>query len=53
MSEQTVAVDFAALLEPGDTQSTEVQATPLELAVAEAGSTDVVVKSRRFSVQVP
>ena len=38
MSEQTVAVDFTQLLEPGDTQAPEVQATPLEQAIADAGS---------------
>ena len=47
MSEQTVAVDFTQLLEPADTQAPEVQATPLEQAIAEAGakptSTDLVV----------
>ena len=43
MSEQTVAVDFAALLEPGDTQSAEVQGTPLELAIAEVPASEVAV----------
>ncbi|WP_053385314.1 toxic anion resistance protein [Leucobacter celer] len=43
MSEQTVAVDFAALLEPGDTQSTEVQGSPLELAIAEVPTSEVGV----------
>ncbi|MCQ9369244.1 toxic anion resistance protein [Brevibacterium sp. 91QC2O2] len=39
MSEQqaaeTVAVDFAALLDPGDTQANEVAGSPLETALAE------------------
>ncbi len=47
MSEQTVAVDFTQLLEPADTQAPEVQATPLERAIAEASeeptSTELVV----------
>lgn len=41
MSEETVAVDFAALMEPADTQSAEVQGSPLEAAIAEAPGTDV------------
>ncbi|MFV0432753.1 MAG: toxic anion resistance protein [Leucobacter sp.] len=43
MSEPKVAVDFAALLEPGDTQSAEVQGTPLELAIAEVPASDTAV----------
>ena len=41
--QQTVAIDFAALIEPGDTSAAEVQATPLEQAIAEAPGTDVAV----------
>lgn len=41
--QQTVAIDFAALIEPGDTSASEVQATPLEQAIAEAPGTDAVV----------
>ncbi|WP_449278329.1 toxic anion resistance protein [Leucobacter sp. GX24907] len=41
MSEETVAVDFAALMEPADTQSDEVQGTALESAIADVASTDV------------
>lgn len=40
---QTVAIDFAALIEPGDTQASEVQATPLEQAIAEVPGTDTEV----------
>lgn len=43
MSEETVAVDFTALIEPGDTQAPEVQATPLEAAIAEAPATGTAV----------
>ena len=41
--QQTVAIDFAALIEPGDTSAAEVQATPLEQAIAEAPGTDAAV----------
>lgn len=34
--EEAVAIDFAALLDAGDTQSPEVKASPLEAAIAEA-----------------
>lgn len=44
MSEQTVTVDFAELLEPGDTQSEEVQGTPLETAIAQVPAAEVVVQ---------
>ncbi|HMR49957.1 MAG TPA: toxic anion resistance protein [Arachnia sp.] len=44
MSEEpTVAVDFAALMEPGDTQAEEVRGTPLEVAIAEAPADDIAV----------
>lgn len=42
MSEPTVAVDFAELLEPGDAKAADVQPTPLEAAIAEAASTELV-----------
>ncbi|MFT4232113.1 MAG: toxic anion resistance protein [Leucobacter sp.] len=45
MSEETVAVDFAALLEPGDTQGAEVQGTALETAIAEVPTTEIEVKN--------
>lgn len=41
--EETVAVDFAALLEPGDTQGSEVAGTALEVAIAEAPGADAAV----------
>lgn len=41
--QQTVAIDFAALIEPGDTQASEVQATPLEQAIAEAPGAEASV----------
>ncbi|MDF1487984.1 toxic anion resistance protein [Tessaracoccus caeni] len=41
--EQTVAVDFAALLDVGDTQAEEVQGTPLEAAIAEAPADEAQV----------
>lgn len=41
--EQTVAVDFAALMEPGDTQADEVQGSPLEVAIAEAPRDEIEV----------
>lgn len=41
--EQTVAVDFAALMEPGDTQAEEVKGSPLEVAIAEAPADEVDV----------
>lgn len=44
MSEEKVAVDFAALMEPGDTQSEEAKASPLEIAIAEAPAGDVDVR---------
>ncbi|GAB2555537.1 toxic anion resistance protein [Leucobacter ruminantium] len=43
MSEETVAVDFAELMEPGDTQAPEVQGTPLEAAIARTSQGDVEV----------
>ena len=44
MSEQTVAVDFAELLEPADAQSDAAHASPLETALAEANSVEVVAR---------
>lgn len=43
MSTQTVSVDFAALMEPADTQSAEVQGSALETAIAEVPAGDVDV----------
>lgn len=43
MTEQKVAIDFAAFLDPEDTRAEEVQGTPLEAAVAEAPSTELDV----------
>ncbi len=43
MSEETIAIDFAALLEPADTQSTEVKGSPLELAIAQAPTSETTV----------
>lgn len=40
---ETVSVDFAALLEPGDTQSSEVAGSPLEVAIAESPGADTAV----------
>lgn len=42
--QETVAIDFAALIEPGDVQSPEVPGTPLEAAIAEAPQTEVAVQ---------
>ncbi len=42
MSEQTVAVDFAELLEPADAQSEEVQGSALESALAEVTTGETV-----------
>ncbi len=44
MSEaETVAVDFAALMEPDDTQAPEVKGSSLELALADASADEVEV----------
>ncbi|QIK62535.1 hypothetical protein G7068_04430 [Leucobacter viscericola] len=45
MSEEqpTVAVDFAALIEPDDAKASEAQATPLERAIAEVPETGAAV----------
>ncbi|SNT09717.1 Uncharacterized conserved protein YaaN involved in tellurite resistance [Micrococcales bacterium KH10] len=43
MSTETVTVDFAALMDAGDTQSAEVQGTALETAIAEVPSADITV----------
>lgn len=43
--EETVAVDFAALMEPGDTQASEVKGSPLEVAIAEAPTGEVDVRT--------
>lgn len=42
--QETVAVDFAALMEPADTQGSEVPGTPLETAIAEVPGTDVAAQ---------
>ncbi|UOQ56745.1 toxic anion resistance protein [Leucobacter allii] len=42
--QETVAIDFAALIEPGDTPSAEVPGTPLEAAIAEAPDDGVEVR---------
>ncbi|GAA2244181.1 hypothetical protein GCM10010401_16730 [Rarobacter faecitabidus] len=43
MSTETIAVDFTTLMEPADTQSAEVQGSPLETAIADVAGTDVDV----------
>ena len=52
MSEQTVAVDFAALMEPGDTHAPEVQGSPLEVAIAGSGDVSVAEASGPVSRSV-
>ncbi|MGO2634056.1 MAG: hypothetical protein ACTH9H_09925, partial [Galactobacter sp.] len=47
MTEETVAVDFAALMDPEDTQSTEVPGSKLEAEIAEVAGADVAAARPR------